>query len=331
MPAHTPFHHRPGGGFRNPWPSVGRGRPADFARWIIRNRIMGDRRAPDRSVFPLATPSFASPRAAADELSVTWVGHASALIQVGGLNILTDPIWSERCSPFPFAGPRRWAAPGVAFDALPPLDAVLLSHNHYDHLDAPTVRRLAVAHPAARWLVPLGLARLVRELGVREASELDWGDETCIRHAAVACTPARHFSARGLRDRDRTLWCSWSVNAGAHRVFFGGDSGFHPDFATIGAAHGPFDVALLPIGAYDPRVFMRDVHMNPEEAVRAFLDLHAAHGTAHRAVMVPIHWGTFKLTDEPMDEPPRRAREAWENEGLPGGNLWVLRQGETGK
>jgi len=252
---------------------------------------------------------------------VTWVGHSSLLIQLDGVNVLTDPIWSERASPAQFAGPRRWVAPGIAFDDLPPLDLILQSHNHYDHLDSGTVQRLARAHPQAAWVLPLGLAPFVRRRGARQVIELDWWQEHTFASLRIAATPALHFSSRGIGDRGDTLWCGFALAAG-HRVFFAGDTGFHPEFGRIGERYGPFDVALMPIGAYEPRWFMRYLHMNPEEAVEAFRALKAS-------VMVPIHWGTFKLTDEAMDEPPVRARAAWTAAGLAPGGYRQLAHGET--
>ena len=324
-----PTHHRPGGGFRNPWPGVVEHGFGDVLRWQLERIVAQLPKDPYASAFPRATPAFARPRAPTEAVTVTWVGHSTVLVQIGGVNVLTDPMWSERASPLSWAGPRRWVAPGVELDALPPLDLVLLSHNHYDHLDDRTVRRLAARHPSARWAVPLGLAAFVRERGAREVSELDWWEETAVSGAQVVCAPAQHFSARGLGDRMRTLWCSWVVRVSGRALYFGGDSAYHPDFATIGARYGPFDVTLLPIGAYEPRWFMRVVHMDPDEAAQAFLELNACRTSAPPAVMVGIHWGTFKLTDEPMDEPPRRAERAWRAAGLPAGDLWVMRQGET--
>ena len=278
---------------------------------------------PDPSVFVSVRPAFVAPRAPASRLTLTWVGHSSLLLQLNGLNILTDPIWSQRASPVRFAGPRRWVAPGIAFTELPPLDVVLLSHNHYDHLDDATVRSLARSHPNASWVVPLGLASFVRQRGARNVTELDWWQEHTLQSLRIAATPAQHFSARGFGDRGDTLWCGFALMAaGGRRVYFAGDTGFHPEFESIGARYGPFDVALLPIGAYEPRWFMRYLHMNPEEAVDAFRALQAR-------VMVPIHWGTFKLTDEAMDEPPVRARRAWEQAGLPPSGYRQLAHGET--
>lgn len=320
MATHTaevraPSHHRPGGGFRNPWPDAQPRGFADVLRWVIERRRKARSPKPDPLPFELARPAFASPRlvhtnprAANDaRLTVTWVGHSTMLLQLGAFNILTDPVWSERASPLRFAGPRRLMPPGVDFDALPPVDVVLLSHNHYDHLDAHTVRRLAARHPDAHWLAPLGLSRWLVRRGVRSVAELDWWQHSPVQAvggtAIVTCAPAQHFSARGLGDRNDTLWCSWAVSAEGQSLYFGGDTGHHPDFGLIGERLGPFDVILLPIGAYEPRWFMRPVHMDPDEAVQAFLALRSRDRAGHHAVMVPLHWGTFELTDEPMDEP----------------------------
>ena len=317
-------HHRPGGGFRNPWVAQAVPGFGGLLKWMLVHRTTRPRpRDPDPSVFVRVTPAFARPRATPEQLTVTWVGHATLLVQLGGLNILTDPMWSERASPVRFAGPRRWVPPGIAFDELPPLDVVLQSHNHYDHLDDATVRRLARAHAAAAWIVPLGLAPFVRKRGVRNAIEIDWWQEHQISSLRVAATPAQHFSARGFGDRGDTLWCGFALRSGDGRsVYFAGDTGYHPEFGKIGERYGPFHVALLPIGAYEPRWFMRYLHMNPEEAVEAFQKLNAR-------AMVPIHWGTFKLTDEAMDEPPVRARRAWKVAGLPPDHYRQLAHGET--
>ncbi|HEY9449044.1 MAG TPA: MBL fold metallo-hydrolase, partial [Gemmatimonadaceae bacterium] len=264
--------------FTNPWPNSGSPHGfRDLLRWQRERAASPPPADPDRSAFPSATPSFRSPHAPRSVLGATWIGHSTVLIQLDGLNILTDPIWSERASPIPWIGPQRWVPPGAALESLPPIDLVLISHNHYDHLDARTVRRIARRHPQACWLVPLGLTPLLRRLGARHASELGWWDETTIgngeRKATIACTPAQHFSARGLADRMRTLWCGWAVRTAQRSLFFAGDTGYHPEFNRIGERYGPFDIALLPIGAYDPRWFMRPVHMDPEEAVRAFLEI----------------------------------------------------------
>jgi len=279
-------------------------------------------------------PDFPKPRAGGDALHVTWLGHATALVQLGPVNVLTDPIWSERASPVSFLGPRRWVEPPVSLEELPPIDLVAISHDHYDHLDEGTVRRLGEAHPGARWLVPLGVGALLEGWGVGPVRELDWWEETEVEASAArvraTCTPARHFASRGLLDRNRRLWCGWVLEASGRRVFFAGDTGFHPAFGMIRGRLGPFDAALLPIGAYEPRWFMRPVHMTPEEAVQAWRELAAETGRPGGAgVLVPIHWGTFRLTDEPMDEPPRRLRAAWRETGARPASLSLLRHGET--
>ncbi|OLC88525.1 MAG: hypothetical protein DMD38_02425 [Gemmatimonadetes bacterium] len=324
-PDPLPSHHRPGGGFRNPWVDQAVPGFGSLLKWMLVHRTTRPRpKDPDPSVFTRVPPDFVPPRAPLSQLTVTWAGHASLLIQLNGLNLLTDPIWSERASPVSWAGPRRWVAPGIAFEDVPPLDVVLLSHNHYDHLDDQTVRRLARTHPQATWIVPLGLASFVQKRGAPGAVvELDWWQESSIKAVRIAATPAQHFSSRGIGDRGDTLWCGFSLSgANGRRVYFAGDTGYHPEFRTIGERYGPFDVALLPIGAYEPRWFMRYLHMNPEEAVAAFRALNAR-------MLVPIHWGTFKLTDEAMDEPPIRARAAWDAAGLPPSGYRQLAHGET--
>ncbi len=326
----APTHHRLGGGYRNPWPGdPGAHGLADLLRWMVWERLTTRRPPdPDPATIPRVPPSHPA-RVVSPEVAVTWVGHSSFLLQLDGVNLLTDPMWSTRASPFTFVGPRRWVPPGIPFDALPPVDVVVLSHNHYDHLDDRTVRRLAQRYPDAAWVAPLGLRPFLSARGAQRVIELDWWQEVSIGALRLACAPARHFSARGWRDRGDTLWCSWSILGASRRLYFGGDSAYHPEYHRIGERHGPFDVALLPIGAYEPRWFMRGVHMSAEEGVRAYLDLCASHESAGQTAMVPMHWGTFKLTDEPMDEPPRRARAAWEASGLPWNAYWELAHGET--
>jgi L-ascorbate metabolism protein UlaG (beta-lactamase superfamily) len=321
-------HHLGGGTFRNPW-ALDEARFTGLLKWRwdrLRHPLPRDEGA--HSLQGVVS-SVRSPRASANEIAVTWVGHSTLLVQLGALNILTDPIWSDRATPLRALGPRRVVPPGMPMDWLPPIDLVLLSHNHYDHLDAWTVRSLAVSQPGARWMVPLRLARVVRSLGVRDVTELDWWDERRVGDATVACTPARHFSARTPLDRNRTLWCGFAVAGATGRFFYAGDTGVHPEFARIGERFGPFAVSALPIGAYEPRWFMHPVHVNPDEAVAAFRSLHASHGRSARSVMVGVHWGTFRLTDEPVLEPPRRTREAWERAMLPQDDLWILAHGET--
>ncbi len=319
-----PQHHNPRGGFRNPWVEAAfEARLGGLLRWWFVDRLRDPPPPdPDPSIFPLAQPSFVVPRAPDDALTITWVGHSTFLIQIGGQNLLTDPIWSMRASPIPWIGPKRRVMPGIRLDELPAIDLVLQSHDHYDHLDDLTVCWLEARHPGARWLVPLGLTPFLRRRGVHEITELDWWQEATHGLLTIGATPAQHFSGRTPWGRNRTLWCGWSLRTPARRVFFAGDTGYHPAFVDIARRFGPFDVALLPIGAYDPRWFMRPVHMNPEEAVQAALDLGSPR-------VIPMHWGTFKLTDEPLDEPPQRARDAWMASGLAPERFHQMMHGET--
>ncbi len=325
-----PPHHRPRG-FRNPWPNAQPSGVAGLFKWMVVDRLT-KRRPPDPppSVFVRTRPSFASPRADTDRLAATWVGHSTFLLQIGGLNVLTDPVWGERASPVSFAGPRRWVPPGIDFDALPPIDVVLQSHDHYDHLDAPTVRRLARRHPAAVWLAPFGLRRWLERRGARSVVELDWWEETRVGEAdaRATCVPAQHFSGRWIAGRNRTLWCGWALRAGRHALLFAGDTGRHPEFARIAERCGPFDLTLLPIGAYEPRWFMRPVHCDPSDAVDAYAELTRG-DSGRRCLLAAMHWGTFKLTDEPLDEPPRRMRAEWRAAGLDDEALWTPMHGET--
>ncbi|MCF6508616.1 MBL fold metallo-hydrolase [Blastococcus sp. MG754426] len=233
----------------------------------------------------------------AAELAVTWFGHASALLEVDGRRVLLDPVWGHRVSPSPIIGPTRLHEPPLALEELPPVDAVLISHDHYDHLDLPTVRTL-LRTQRAPWVVPLGIGEHLRKWGVPEERivELDWDGEHRIGDLALTCTEARHFSGRYFH-RDTTLWASWVVAGPRHRVFFGGDTGYTPAFAGIGARLGPFDLTLLPIGAYNDA--WHAIHMDPEEAVRA-------HGDLGGRVLLPVHWATFNLAFHRWSEPVER-------------------------
>jgi len=269
-----------------------------------------------------------SPRTARGECVVTWVGHSTFLIQCDGLNILTDPVWSERCAPVQWAGPRRIVPPGVPFGELPPVDIVLQSHDHYDHFDDWSVRAIARAHPHAHWYTPLGVGRRLRSRGVTHLTELDWWQRVDADQLQVTCVPAQHFSGRTPFDRNTTLWSGFVLRIHDHTLYFVADTGWHDGFSDIATQCGPFDVVLMPVGAYDPRWIMEPVHLNPEEAVRAFGQLCLPH-PASRPVMIAMHWGTFVLTDEPVDEPPLRTRAAWRAERLPEDRLWVMAPGET--
>jgi N-acyl-phosphatidylethanolamine-hydrolysing phospholipase D len=251
--------------------------------------------------------------------TITWIGHSTVLVQMDGVTFLTDPIWSERASPFDFAGPKRVVPPGVTFDALPPIDFAVVSHSHYDHTDVPTLVRLAAT--GTRFLVPLELGRLLRAAGIDDVEELDWWESRTIGEVTVTCTPAQHWSARSLGDRNETLWSGWTVQGPTRRFYYAGDTGYFPGFAEIGARLGPIDVAALPIGAYAPPAMMRAHHLNPEEALRAASDVGAKH-------VLGVHYGTFDLTDEPFDEPPSRLHAAASAQGRDT-TVWTPPIGET--
>ena len=230
--------------------------------------------------------------------TITWIGHSTFLIQLHGLNILTDPNWSDRASPVSFAGPRRLVPPGLRFEDLPRIDAVVISHDHYDHLDEATARRLVAAHHP-RFFVPLGLKPLLVGFGATDVTELDWWSSATLRTVTFTATPAQHSSGRGLGDQNLRLWSSWVIAGPGHRLFFAGDTGYFGGFKQIGAKLGPFQVALLPIGGYAGWGAHHPNHICPEEAVQAFEDVRAD-------FLVPMHWGTFALNREPFHEPPDR-------------------------
>lgn len=250
------------------------------------------------------------------KVRITWVNHATLLVQMDGVNVLTDPIWSDRCSPVSFAGPKRHRAPGLRFEDLPPIDAVLVSHNHYDHLDLPTLRRFR----GPRIFTPLGNAALMKRGGVDGAHDLEWWQEARINdRVKVTLVPAQHFCARAISDRDRTLWGGFVLSGPSGHVYFAGDTGTGKHFEEIGARFQPIRAALLPIGAYLPRWFMRPVHVSPEEAVDAHLALKARSSIA-------MHFATFHLGDDGYDAPERDLRVALAKKGAAG--FLVLKHGE---
>jgi len=323
-----PAHHAPRG-FRNPSPDGQLRGMGAMLRWAWQRLRTRGLFATSGGAPPAVMPHHRrTPPLGDDDLAITWVGHSTFLVQVGAVSILTDPIWSDRASPVQWAGPRRHAPPGIPFDALPPIDIVLQSHDHYDHFDDWSVRTLARAHPDAHWYAPRGVRARLNARGVRHVTELDWWEQHDHAARQVTCVPAQHFSGRSPFDRNRTLWGGFVLRLDGRTLYFVGDTGWHDGFAEIGRRCGPFDAVLMPIGAYDPRWIMRPVHVDPEEAVRAFVALHDGH-PAPTSVMVAMHWGTFVLTDEPLDEPPARARAAWAQAGLSADRLWVMAPGET--
>jgi N-acyl-phosphatidylethanolamine-hydrolysing phospholipase D len=322
-------HHAPDGSFRNPWPDSEPRGWRDVLQWRRRRRGQVLPADPPRNSFPTARPEISYPRAPATDYTATWIGHSTVLLQFGGLNIITDPMFSQRAFPVQWAGPRRIMDPAIAIDALPPLDVVLLSHTHYDHLDKPAVRQLTRAHPDATWVVPLGVGAYLRGWGAHEIVELDWWQQADVGALCVTATPARHFSARRLGDRNKTLWCGFALELAGKRAFFAGDTAYHDQFRKVGERCGPFDFVMIPIGAYDPRWFMHVVHVDPEEAVQIYQDIIAAQPLESHPLMLGIHWGTFRLTDEAVDEPPKRTAERWRLAGLDNDRLWIARFGET--
>lgn len=254
--------------------------------------------------------------------TVTWVGHATLLVQMEHVTFLTDPIWSNRPSPVPLIGPSRFVPPGLLMDDLPPIDFVVISHNHYDHLDLPTLRSLAERDPATIFYVPLGNGGLLRDNGIANVIELDWGQTAVYKGATIHCLPSQHWSKRSLTDTHQALWSSWAVTGAARRFYFAGDTGYFDGFEAIGDRLGPFDLVAVPIGAYKPRAMMSESHMNPEEALRAAIDLRASRAVA-------MHFGTFDLSDEPLAEPPRRFRDAARTDQFSEEAAWVLNIGET--
>ena len=283
------------GRFDNPPEWLSRhGGAREALRWLLGKR-------PEAEPFrpPTVPNDGAALRANTTRYSLTWLGHATVLVQSGGVNVLTDPNYA-RCLGGVFC---RRAPPGLALSCLPPVDVVLISHNHRDHLDEDSVHALARATDARLlFLVPLGLAPWFRAHGLPRVVELDWWQsftvETAQGRATLTLVPAQHWSRRSLDDENRSLWGGWIIDAGNHRTFFAGDSGYPAAFREVGRRFPGIDVALLPIGAYEPRWFMRPQHMSPVEAATAFRELGAR-------LAVGIHWGTFRLSDEPMAEPPR--------------------------
>lgn len=255
------------------------------------------------------TPAPAPPKRV-DSMRITWVNHASVLIQCAGLNVLTDPIWSKWAAPLPGLGVQRFHPPGIRFDDLPPIDTVLINHAHYDHLDHPTVRRLIKAHNPA-FVVPLGLTAWFSRHGAQQVTALDWWQKLALSpQLAVHATPARHWTSRAVIDQNQSLWCGYYLETPDGGIYFAGDTGMTRYFATIRQHLGAPRIALLPIGAYEPRWFMQQQHMNPAEAVTAHQMLEAGRSIA-------IHFGTFNLADEGQHEPERALASARQQADVP--------------
>jgi L-ascorbate metabolism protein UlaG (beta-lactamase superfamily) len=269
---------------------------------------------------PLASAVWDPGSLQAGRPSVTWIGHSTVLVQLDGVAFLTDPTWAGRSGPFSGRiGVRRYTPPGVDFEKLPRIDFVLISHDHYDHLDEPTVRRLARRFDPV-FVVPLGIKTWLADRGITNSVELNWGESVTVAGLRVVCTPAQHESGRSLADHGRRLWASWAV-LGSKRFYFAGDTGYAGHFDQIGQALGPFDLAAMPIGSYTPSHHLQPVHISPEEALQAGLDLRARR-------LLGIHWGTFALGREPHDEPPRRLAAEVGRRNLDAGAVRILKPGE---
>ncbi len=330
-------HHRQGG-FQNNYTTADDKSQWDFLRWQLERARAGLPKPPERPTTVVAPDmKFVGANIGSrQEPAITWIGHATMLVQMGGLNILTDPIFSDRASPVQFAGPKRYQPPGIALKDLPHIDAVLLSHNHYDHLDTGSVKALnAQAGGAPIFIVPLGVKKWFAGEGITNVQQLDWWDKTTVKTAAgqveVHFTPVQHWSARGSGDRRATLWGGYALFASDFHTYFSGDTGYSQDFIDTQkhfaarqteALGGGFDMALIAVGAYEPRWFMKEQHVNPEEAVQIHLDLKAKRS-------IGVHWGTFDLTDESLDQPPKDLAAARAAKKLPQEAFDVMAIGQT--
>ncbi len=310
-------NHFNGGKFRN-LESPERKGFIDFLRWQLTNKRGHWNKWTDSQ-----SGSVPALRLNGKDLRVTFINHATVLIQTEGLNILTDPIWSERASPVSWAGPKRHRSPGLRFEDLPPIDIVLISHNHYDHLDIKTLVRLSAVHQP-RFVTGLGNRAFLNVRGIKviDVTELDWWDAAKIsEELSVTCVPAKHFSGRGLSDGDATLWCGYVIEVSAGNVYFAGDTGMGSHFLEIKNRFAPLRLALLPIGAYLPRWFMHPVHLSPSEAIEV-------HHLLEPRVSMAIHFGTFALGDDGESEPVLKLRETLNNKEKGDLSFWILEHGE---
>ena len=285
----------------------------DVMRWQLGLGPEGKRKTPARAAVPWLHNDGAALKNPGVP-SVTWIGHATFLIQLGGKSLLTDPILSDRIFTL-----KRNVPPGLSYEALPRIDAVLLTHNHRDHMDAPTLKRLG---PDVTYFVPRGLGDWFRGEGFLSVREMDWWQKADLAPLSIHFVPSQHWSRRGARDTNQSLWGGYVVEDSHQRIYHSGDTAYFEGFKEIAQRCGAPTAALLPIGAYEPRWFMKTQHMNPEDAVQAFLDLQARR-------FVAMHWGTFKLTDEALDEPPRFLRQVWADRKLPEDRLFIPAIGET--
>ncbi len=266
--------------------------------------------------------AFLRENARASIPTITWIGHATLLVQMAHQTFVTDPMWSSRASPVPFAGPKRFHPPGIALDDLPPIDFVVVSHNHYDHLDLESLHAIAERNPTARFFVPLANGELLRHEGIENVEEMGWGEVARSGDLEIHCLPTQHWSRRGLFDGMDALWASWAIVGPDTRFYFAGDTGYFNGFRDIGERLGPFDLAAVPIGAYRPREMMKVFHMDPAEAAQAGRDVGAR-------AMIGMHYGTFDLSDEPPSEPPELFRAAGRVAGYDDDDIWLPSIGEV--
>lgn len=316
------------GRFQNPWPTW---RPPTITNILKFGLSKNKSNIPTKQeldlVLPIVKPRFTDyiipPE---DGVRVTWLGHATVLVQLDGINILTDPIFSERASPSQVVGPKRYRDVPCSVHDIPVIHAVVISHTHYDHLDLNTVVLLNSRFGSElRWFVPLGLLTWMQQVGCENVVELDWWEENAIgenNDISFVLTPAQHWCKRTITDDNKVLWGSWSIIGPRHRFFFAGDTGYCDVFTQIGQMYGPFDLSAIPIGAYDPRWFMKYQHVDPEEAVKIHMDVQSR-------CTVAIHWGTFSLANEYYLDPPIKLRESLERHNLRPETFFTLKHGET--
>lgn len=334
LPAFATAHHN-GRRFRNIWGAHPdsdaekfdalsgdiRHKALDVAGWLLRKGIAARERGIPAAVRVLQSEDFEITR---NETRITWLGHAACLVQADGLNVITDPVFGDRVSPVRFAGPRRLCGRAIEPERLPRIDAIILSHNHYDHAESETLRMLARRSEQPPVFVPLRVAPLLRSFGFRRIYEMDWWQEAELDGMSVICLPAKHFSGRTATDRNETLWASFMIRfeASGRHVYFAGDTAYSPHFSEIAAEFPSIDATLMPIGAYLPRWFMREVHVSPEEAVQAFVDLGAKK-------MLGIHWGTYDLADEDWDQPKRDTLSAIHRHDFDPARVCITAVGES--
>lgn len=321
-------HHRPDGFANNYGPGGGK-RLSEVLSWYLDRFAEGLPRPPSRYIagyegFEVLTPDLAMLHASArNRVTATWIGHATMLLQIGGLNVLTDPQFSERAFMVQWMGPKRRARVPVPLEKLPRIDLVVISHSHYDHLDLDTVRALN-RQPGGPPLfaVPLGVDRWMKDNGIDHVKRFDWWDRHRLGDVDITFVPVQHWSQRTPFDRNRTLWGGWVLRAPTYSVFFSGDTGYSKDFADIGERIGGVDLALIPVGVYEPRDFMKPQHVNPEEAVRIHQDVRAR-------LSIGVHWGTFELGDEPLDQPIGDLARALQTADVSADRFILLKHGET--